>query len=220
MIARVGDHPMPIERKRNLLIPLNSPRRPTLAARIPIAILRPPLVVLGFIFGNFYKYCFGWLDRRAARANEQCFADEIRTHLPFLFSERGAKVIPNVGTPFPPSFDGAYVTVAVGNLHLRFIQGRGDFSVRVASSFAPNDWEDFRLVADGVSQWGASGSGTQYYTLETFEPILRSRMDNLQYTLSKERFEGTLNDAVRTHNACVDEYAAALRKSGIVPKVY
>jgi hypothetical protein len=211
---------MPIEKKRNLLVPLNNPRRPTLCARIVIAILRPPLLVLGFVFGNLYKLCFGWLDRRMARQNERRFAEDIHTYLAFLFSEHGAKVIPNEGVPFPPSFDGAYVTVSVENLRLRFVRGRGDFSVRVASAFAPNDWEDFHLVADGIGQWDVSKREAGNYTLETFEPVLRCRLGRLQEALSKDRFETSLNDAVKIHNSAVDEYAATLRQSGIIPKLY
>jgi len=128
-----------------------------------------------------------------ARQSEQRFAEDIRTYLAFLFSEHGAKVIPNQGVPFPPSFDGAYVTVAVGNLRLRFVRGRGDFSVRVASAFAPSNWEDFQLVADDIGQWDMSKPGPRYYTLETFEPVLRSRLEGLQEALSKDRFETTLN---------------------------
>ncbi len=211
---------MPIEQKKNLLIPLNNPRRTALWVRVVIAILRPPFVVLGFVFGNLYKVCFGWLDKRTARQNEQRFAEGVRTYLAFLFSEYGAKVIPNEGVPFPPGFDGAYVTVAVGNLRLMFVRGRGEFGVRVASAFAPTDWEDFRLVADGIGQWDMSKPGPRYYTLETFEPILRSRLERLQEALSKDRFETTLNNAVQTHNDSVDEYAATLRQSGIIPKLY
>ena len=211
---------MAIEKKKNLLIPLNNPRRPPLWLQILIAVLRPPLLLLGFILGNLYKLCFGWYDKRLARQHERRFADDIRRCLPFLFSEHAAKVIPNEGVPFPPSFDGAYVTVAVGDLRLRFIRGRGDFSVRVASAFAPNDWEDFRLVANGIGQWDMSNQGPRYYTLETFEPVLRSRLERLQETLAKDRFETTLNNAVKIHNDSVDEYAATLRQSGIVPKLY
>src|SRR5450631_35044 len=207
---------MPIQKKKNLLVPLNNPRPPGLWVRITIATLRPPLLVLGFVFGNLYKLCFGWLDKRVAKQNEQRFAQDIRTYLAFLFSEHGAKVIPNEGVPFPPGFDGAYVTVAVGNLRLMFIRGRGDFSVRVASAFAPNDWEDFQLVADGIGQWDMSKVGPRYYTLETFEHVLRSRLERLQQALSKDRFEATLNDSVKVHNDSVDEYAATLRQSGII----
>jgi hypothetical protein len=211
---------MPIEKKRNLVVPLGNPRHPTLWARTLIATLRPPALVLGFVFGNLYNLCFGELDKRMARQTEQRFAEDIRNYLAFLFSEHGARVIPNEGVPFPPSFDGAYVTVAIGNLRLRFIRGRGDFTVRVASAFAPNDWEDFQLVADGIAQWDMSKSGPRYYTLETFEPVLRSRLERLQEALSKDRFEATLNNAVKIHNDSVDEYAATLRQSGIIPKFY
>jgi len=208
------------EKKKNLLIPLNNPHPPTIGVRIVIAILRPPLLALGFVFGNLYKLCFGWLDKRMARQHEQRFAEDIRTYLAFLFSEHGATVIPNEGVSFPPGFDGAYVTVAVGNLRLSFVRGRGDFSVRVASAFAPNDWEDFRLVADGVGQWDMSKPGPRYYTLETFEPVLRSRLERLQEALSKDRYETTLNNSVKIHNDSVDESAATLRQSGIIPKLY
>jgi hypothetical protein len=211
---------MPIEKKKNLLVPLNNLRTPTLLARIVNATLRPALLVLSFVFGNLYRLCFGWLDKRTARQNEQRFAEDIRTCLAFLFSDHGAKVVPNEGVPFPPSFDGAYVTVAVGNLRLRFVRGRGDFSVRIASAFAPNDWEDFQLVADGIGQWDTSKPEPRYYILETLEPVLRSRLERLQEALSKDRFETTLNKAVKIHNDSVDDDATTLRQSGIIPKLY
>jgi hypothetical protein len=147
---------MPIDQKKRILVPLlGDPRRPSLSARLVVVVLRPPLLVLGFIFGNSYKLCFGWRDRRLARKHEQRFADDIRSHLSFLFTEHKAQIVPNEGTPFPPSFDGAYVTVAVGVLRLRFVRGRGDFGVSVASEFAQN-WEDFRLAADDISEWDTS----------------------------------------------------------------
>jgi hypothetical protein len=137
-----------------------------------------------------------------------------------FFSDHGAEIVPNVGTPFPPSFDGAYVTVVVGNVRLLFVRGRGDFSVNVASIFAPNDWEEFRLVADGVAKWDTSQSEPRHYTLETFGAILKPRLERLQKALAKDSFEKTFNDAVKVHNASVDEYAATLRQSGIIPKLF
>src|SRR5690349_18326111 len=129
---------MPIDQKKRMLVPLGTPKRPSMSARVLIGVLRPPLLLLGFIFGNLYKLCFGWLDRRVARQNEQRFADDIRSHLSFLFTEHGAHIIP--GTPFPPGFDGAYVTVAVRTIQLRFGRGRGEFGVSVASESAPQHW--------------------------------------------------------------------------------
>jgi hypothetical protein len=212
---------MPIEQKKRMLVPLvppGTPRRPSTSARVLVGVLRPPFLVLGFIFGNLYKLCFGWLDRRVARKNEQRFADDIRSHLSFLFTEHGAQIIPNQGTAFPPGFDGAYVTVAVGTMQLRFVRGRGDFGVSVASESAPQHWEDFRLVADDIGEWDTSQPRPYSYSLETFASVLRPRFARLQEALSKDRFEATLNRAVRTHNERVDEYAAKLRQSGIIPK--
>ena len=201
-----------------MLVPLGPPRSPSVFVRVLIGVLRPPLLLLGFIFGNLYKLCFGWLDKRVARQNEQRFADDIRSHLSFLFTEHRAQIIPNQGTPVPPSFDGAYVTVAVGTIQLRFVRGRGDFGVSVASESAPQHWEDFRLVADDVGEWDTSRPRPYSYSLETFASVLRPRLAELQEALSKDRFEATLNRAVRTHNESVNEYAAKLRQSGITPK--
>jgi hypothetical protein len=208
---------MPIDQKKRMLVPLGNPRQPSLSARLLDAVLRPPLLVLGFIFGNLYKICFGWLDKRLARQQEQRFADEIRTHLSFLFTEHGAQIIPNEGASFPLPFDFAYVTVAVGVLRLQFFRGRGDFSVSVASEFSPHDWEDFRLLADDIGEWDTSQPQPPPYSLETFEGVLRPRLAGLQEALSKERFEATLNRAVKTHNESVEEYAAKLRQRGILP---
>jgi hypothetical protein len=210
---------VPAAKKKTLVVPLNNPRRRSPSANLFLAVLGPPLLAIGFIFRNLYKLCFGWLDKRTARRNERRFAEDIRTHLSFLFSEHAAEIIANEGVPFPPGFDGAYVTVAVGTLRLRFVRGRGDFGVGVASEFAPQLWEDFRLVADGVSQWDTTRRASSAYSLETFEGILRPRLAHLQDALSKEHFEATLENAVRIHNESVDRYAAKLRESGLVPKI-
>jgi hypothetical protein len=57
---------MPIE-KKHLLVPLKNPHPSSAWARFVIPILRPPFMVLGFVFGNLYKLCFGWRDKRIAR---------------------------------------------------------------------------------------------------------------------------------------------------------
>jgi|SRR4051812_11003603 len=136
---------MQIPQKKRMSVPIGTPRQPSILARVIVGVLRLPLLLLGFIFGNLHKLCFGWLNRRLARRNEQRLADDVRTHLSFLFTETGAQIIPNQGTPFPPSFDGAYVTVAVGAVQLRFVRGRGDFSVSVASEFAPQHFSSGKV---------------------------------------------------------------------------
>lgn len=90
---------MAIEQKKRMLVPLGTPRQPSLSARVLIGVLRPLLLLFGFIFGNLYKVCFGWLDRRLAKGNERRFADDIRSHLSFLFTEHGAQIIPVKALP-------------------------------------------------------------------------------------------------------------------------
>jgi hypothetical protein len=211
---------MVIEEKKRILVPFGNPLPPKPWLAFVLAILRPPILVVGFVFSKLYKFCFARANERAAREGERRFAEEIGKHLSFLFTEYGAKFIANEDTPFPPGFDGAYATVAVGNLHLRFVRGRGDFDVSVASAFAPNYWEEFRLVADGIGEWDMVTPGPRYYDLENFESTLRSRVEQLQEALSRDRFEETLNNAVKIHNEGVDKYVARLRQSGIEPKFY
>jgi hypothetical protein len=112
------------------------------------------------------------------------------------------------------------VTVAVGTVRLRYCRGRGGFSVSVASEFAPQYWEEFPLVADGISQWDTSHPRAYSYSLESFGPILQPRLNLLQELLSKDRYETTLNNAAMRHNESVEQYAAALRQSGVIPKIH
>jgi hypothetical protein len=135
-----------VEKKKRILVPIGTPRTPSTRSRILRSVLKPILVPIVFVIGKIYKLCFGWLDRRIARKNQDRFAQDVRTHLSFLFTDHAAEVIPNEGVRFPPSFDGAYVTVAAETLLFRFVRGRGDFGVEVASKFAPQNWEDLGLV--------------------------------------------------------------------------
>jgi len=118
---------MPIEKKKNLLIPLNNPRPPTIWARIIIAILCPPLLVLGFVFGSLYKLCFGWLDKRMARQSEQRFAEDIRTYLAFLFWSTGQRSSRTKEFLSRPASMELTSTVAVGNFTLKVRPGSRRF---------------------------------------------------------------------------------------------
>ena len=207
--------------KKRMLVPLNNPRRPTFGTRFVTAILRAVFVPLGFVLGNLYKLCFGWwLDKRLAKRDHERLERDIRNHLAFLFSECSAEIVPDQGFDSPPSFDYAGVTLALGSVRLRFVRGRGDLNVSVASAFAPDCWEDLRLVADGFAKWETTRPVPYSYSLDNMESILRPRLATLQTALSKENFEKTLQQAVVTHNQAVDAYAARLNRAGIVPKFY
>jgi hypothetical protein len=210
-----------VEKKKRILVPIGTPRTPSTRSRILRSVLKPILVPIVFVIGKIYKLCFGWLDRRIARKNQDRFTQDVRTHLSFLFTDHGAEVIPNEGVRFPPSFDGAYVTVAAETLLFRFVRGRGDFGVEIASKFAPQNWEDLGLVLEAAERLkGPTGHQPAYYRLESLGRVLQPQFEQLKEALSEERFEISLNEAVRIHNERTDKYVAKLHEEGITPKFF
>ncbi|MGH9684128.1 MAG: hypothetical protein ACRD4S_11030 [Candidatus Acidiferrales bacterium] len=102
---------------------------------------------VGRAIGKAYWVLFGWwYDAPRARRAEQQFAGEILEGLPFLFGQYRAEIIPNEGIRFPSPFGYAFVTVAVGHLLLRFVRGRGEFRVLVASRGKVRDWRDWKDI--------------------------------------------------------------------------
>ena len=53
------------------------------------------------------------------------------------------------------------------------------------------------VSTDDIGMWDTSPPRPDSYSLETFADILRPRLAGLQEALSKERFEATLNRAVK-----------------------
>ncbi len=210
---------MQLPKQKRMLVPTRGPLLEGPAPAKPV-FSKPALSLGGRVFSKLYSLFFGWLDTSLARQHEERFREEIRIQLRFLFDDHAARVIANEGCPFPPTFDGAYVTVAVEPLLLRFVRGRGDFSVSVASSFAPQRWLDFQLVADGIAQWSLTEPRPRAYSLEDFASMLRPRLDQLLEGLSKQRFEATLKNAIDLHNNAIDQYAAEAKKAGFEPTVY
>ena len=210
---------MATAKKKRILIPLNNPRPQRTWPRVVLFVLRPLLVPLSFVVGKTYKLCFGWLDRKLAKENEERFAKDIRTHLPFLFADHGAQIVPNdENVPFPPGFDTAYVTVEAETLRFRFVRGRGDFSVRVASAFAPQEWEDIELAVAAIGDSKEKAKSGDFYDLRTLPGVFQPLFDDLKNALSDERFRATLDEAVRINNERVDQYAAKLQEQGITPR--
>jgi hypothetical protein len=207
--------------KKRMLIPLTPPAGSLPRRARKRSFADSLLNVVGSLVGRLYSFAFGWADHRLARRHQQEFEEEIRSQLGFLFTEHNAQVIPNEGVPFPPGFDGAYVTVAVGAVRLRFVRGRGDFGISVGSEFSPGRWEDFGLVAEGISEWDVSLRRRDIaYSLSSVEPVLRRRLTDLQQSLSEANVETTMNRAIELHNKSVDEYAARLTAAGVTPKFY
>ena len=117
---------------------------------------------------------FRRLEIRLALQEQARFEDTIRKELDFLFNEHQAEVIPNYGVPFPPGFDGAFVTIAVRELRLQFSKGRGDFNSNITAAATPNDWHDLAAVL-GIVDKSDDVHRESLQTLAQVGPALRRR---------------------------------------------
>ena len=123
-------------------------------------LVAPPFTLLRAILSPTYDLLFGWLDRRLARKGEQKLAQDVRDAIPYLFREHQGHIVPNQGVPFPPGFDYAFVTVAVGDILIRFCRGRGELDVRIASKGDPREWHELSLLLslmtkeENLQRWG------------------------------------------------------------------
>jgi hypothetical protein len=155
-----------------------------------------------------------------ARKNQQEFAKEIENQFPFLFKEHSARIVPNdPDVPFPPSFDGAYVTVAADSIRFRFTRGRGDFLVEVAPPAAPTEWENLELVLATIADLPIRFEARDFWYMRTVARILPAVYQPLSDALKEDRFQNTLDAATDIHNVRMEQRIATLKQNGIVPKI-
>ena len=209
-------------KKIQILVPVGQPaQKPAGFKRVLIFLLmylvRPVLLVLGAVF----KFLFGWMDGSSiARKNQQQFAEEIKSQFPFLFKEHSARIVPNdPEVPFPPSLDGAYVTVVTDSIRFRFTQGRGDFSLEVAPLAAPTEWENLELVLATIAELPVRLEPRDFWIMRTVARILPAVYHPLSDALKEDRYQKTLDTATSIHNLRMEERIATLKQNGIVPRI-
>jgi len=139
---------------------------------LPIRLLRSTVSTTGDLL-------FGRLDRRIARMNQARLAQEIQTELSFLFGTHRGNIVPNEGVPFPPSFDYAFVTVAVDDILIRFCRGRGDLGVHIASKLTPNEWHEVSLLLNLIEK-NENLERTGVLDLRDASRLMEAQMDQLK----------------------------------------
>ena len=183
-------------------------------------IVAPIVVLIGKVLGFCFGWCFRWSNESIALKNQRQFAEEIQKSLPFLFTEHGAKVVPNdADVPFPPSFDGAYVTVASERVWFQFIRGRGDFTVRVASPAAPTEREDLDLIVATLPDMSVKFGARDLWQLRNLAAVLPDLYSSLAKALDKDGYSEILDKAAEIHNDRMDQYVDQLKHSGIEPRI-
>lgn len=211
-------------KKTRILVPLNPDHPlppPGILKRSFIFVITTFLRPIFFLIGRIYKICFGWLDASQARKNQEEFSKEIHGQLQFLFSEHKGRIVANdPDVPFPPSLDGAYVTVECDTVRFQFIRGRGDFTVRVAPLSAPTEWEELGLVLATISDLPVEIEPRDFCVLRTVARLLPLLYEPLGSALQVSRSKDTLDRAVSIHNERTEDYIARLKQNGIVPKIF
>ncbi len=107
--------------------------------------------------------------------------------MPFLFDEYDARIIPDQRVLFPPGFDYAIITLEIGDLLFRFICGRGDLDIEVASKNTPQEWHDVLLVIRAIEDPDDMRS-TSFIFLRDAAVVLRKKIPLIQEAFSAPRF--------------------------------
>lgn len=141
---------------------------------------------------GLYRISFEWwLDIPQARRAEARFRHEIRENLSFLFDDEGATIVPNEDAPFPPPFDYALVTVAVGQILFRFVRGRREFRIDMAvlgSVKSWRDWKDLRLIWAVLTESEINDHILFLRSLSDADRFLRAELPRLQNLASDEQW--------------------------------
>jgi hypothetical protein len=158
-----------------------------------ISLIRPPLIVIGFVTKSLYSLFFGWADKRLGRRLEQQLGKDIKQNLSFIFDQYGGVIVPNTGVRFPLPFDYAVVTIEAADLLFRFYRGRGDLNVYVAPKQAPNDWNDVSLVISALKAPDDMQRRT-FVLLSDMTYFLKAHMSEIQAAFSPENYANTLQN--------------------------
>jgi hypothetical protein len=149
---------------------------------------------------------FGRADKRLAQRQQDQLAIEIQQNLTFLFTEYGARIVPNTGLRFPPGFDYAIVTVEVGDVLFRFIRGRGDLDVQIATKINANDWHDISLVIGAIENPDEM-QRRSFVTFSDIAALLKTNILRIQEAFSDARYAST-----QQHLANFKQYERVVRK--------
>ncbi len=154
--------------------------------KLSSAIIFSFIAALRVLFVGIYRLLFSWwLDTKSySQKLRNRFAAEIQERLSCLFSDYGARIIPNA-EEYPQAFDYTAVTMAVDGMLLRFIRGRMDFRVDVAPADKPAAWREISAVVKNSGLADEQGRKIDYYGLNDFSRFFQANFDVLRHEVTK-----------------------------------
>jgi hypothetical protein len=151
-----------------------------------VAVLRPPVLLIGFIARPLYRLLFSRSDKKMAKEQEERLANDIQSYLPFLFSEMEGRIVPNEGVEFPLPFDYAIVTMDLPYVLLRFTRGRDHLAVQVAPKFSPNGWHELTTILSVLDVPGVKRGSIS--NLSQAGSLLRSNMKEIVRVFADDQY--------------------------------
>lgn len=156
--------------------------------------------VFGSACGRIYRLLFGGMDRRLARRNQERLIADLRSALGKVQRLHGGEIRLDDRGRFPPPFDLAIVTVRFDEFTIRVVRGRDDLQVQVAPPYAPNDWQDLRVVLIANSDPEQHPALADLETLPQLGQLLLSEWDDLTLALAEPHYEATKQGLGRLYN--------------------
>lgn len=138
---------------------------------------------------------FDWWAKRRCSLKEQQLRKRVSQNLSFLFSELGAKFIPN--EEYSSRARVVHATLKVGHLRLRAVEIRDGFYMEVAAAYSPKQWEEMGTVLEAidakqpVKALNDIPRQPTYLPLSTLAPLLKQRFADLQESLSEPNYAAT-----------------------------
>jgi hypothetical protein len=136
------------------------------------------------IKGIYFLFFGWWLDPKMVRKLHEDLVHDVQIWLGFLFTDYGARIIPNVEEP-PPLFDYALVTLSVGELAFRIFRGRETVRLSVAAPPSTSDFHEFSTVLSAMDS-GVDRQGFNH--LIDVERVLKPHMKDLIEAFSPRRY--------------------------------
>jgi len=177
-----------------------------------ITVLRPPLLVVAFIFKVIHKVFFvWWLDPWFQRKSNQALWDDVQANLYFLYSngelikEKHPQILP---------FDYASVSLVFDNIRFCFTRGREELNVSLSPRHAPMDTHQLPVVIAALDSKDVTELKPIAYFSEVGD-LLRPRLDALNRAFSEKAypdFKRKLEQEEKTLRVLTREFEWELNK--------
>lgn len=150
---------------------------------------------------------FDWWAKRELGLKEDKLKKCIYQDLSFLFSDWGAKFVPN--EDYSSKSGVVHATLEVGQLRLRAVSFRDGFYMEVTAAHAPKQWEEVSTVLQAIQ---AAPQVPTHLPISILAPLLRLHLGSLERSLSELNYAATWRAIQALKDVEREEYAQQMEK--------